>query len=86
MSYFKIRGIKELKGSVVISGAKKCCIKYYPAAVLANSESTITNVHKIADIEKLVEILGSIGATISFQNNSVKINPTTIKSTQPIRS
>jgi len=86
MSKFKIRGGKELKGEILVSGAKNAALKIIPAAILADSPSTISNVPNILDIEKIIEILRSINSDITFENNIVKIDPTHINSTTPNES
>lgn len=83
MSKFIINGKKELNGEIVISGAKNAALKIIPAAILADSTSTISNVPDILDIEKMIEILKSIGAEISFENHTVTINPANINSNHP---
>lgn len=80
---FKIRGGKELSGEVLIKGAKNAALKMIPAAILGNSPSVINNVPKISDIEKLLEILESIGAVVKFENDSVYIDPRGINSFSP---
>lgn len=86
MSKFQIRGGKELKGEILVSGAKNAALKIIPAAILADSPSIISNVPNILDIEKIIEILRSINSDITFENNIVKIDPTRINSTTPNES
>jgi UDP-N-acetylglucosamine 1-carboxyvinyltransferase len=83
MAKFKIQGNAKLSGTITVSGAKNAALKIIPAAVLADSPSTISNVPRITDIEKLLDILRSIGARIEFEGNTVTIDPTTINSTHP---
>lgn len=83
MAKFRIKGGKILKGEIRISGAKNAALKIIPAAILADSPSTITNVPAIADINKIIEILRSINADISFDDNTVKIDPRKINSSHP---
>lgn len=77
---FKVVGGRKLKGEIEIKGAKNAALKIIPAAVLASSPSIIKNVPRISDIEKLVEIIRSIGAEIEFSGNEVKIDPRKINS------
>ncbi|MFA7254199.1 MAG: UDP-N-acetylglucosamine 1-carboxyvinyltransferase [Patescibacteria group bacterium] len=83
MAKFYIKGKNELKGEIMVSGAKNAALKIIPASVLCDSTSTITNVPDILDIRKLIEIIGSIGAEINFENNSVTIDPRKIHSHHP---
>lgn len=81
MSKYIINGPAKLNGKVTISGAKNAALKLIPAAVLADSPSKISNVPDIIDIEKMVRIVESLGAKISFINNIIKIDPSSINST-----
>jgi len=82
MAYFKISKSK-LRGLIPISGAKNAALKILPAAILTDSPSVITNVPDILDIRKMIEILESIGVKIKFENNTVSIDPSAIKSCEP---
>lgn len=83
MSKYIINGPAKLSGKVTISGAKNAALKLIPAAILADSPSKISNVPKIIDIDKMVHIVKSLGANISFDDNTVNIDPSTINSTDP---
>jgi len=83
MAYFIIKGGKKLKGEIKISGAKNAALKILPAAILSSTPSTISNVPRIIDIVKMVEILRSIGTDITFENGVVKIDPSHITSSHP---
>ena len=86
MAKFIIEGNQELKGEIKISGAKNAALKIIPAAILSDDESIIENVPDIADINKMIEILRSIGAEIDFKDNILRINPSTIKTFKPDES
>ena len=83
MANFKIQGNRQLSGQILVGGAKNAALKILPAAILANSPSIITNVPRILDIEKMIDILESIGAVISFEQNTINIDPTKIHSSHP---
>lgn len=83
MAYFRMSGPTTLKGDILVSGAKNAALKILPAAILAETPSVITNVPDILDIQKMIEILRSIGAEIEFFNNTVKIDPRKINSYHP---
>jgi len=83
MSSFKISGGQKLTGIISVGGAKNAALKILPAAILANSPSVIHNVPKILDIEKMVDILRSIGAKIEFEGNTIKIDPVGVNSSHP---
>lgn len=83
MAKFIIKGNKQLKGSINISGAKNAALKIIPAAILASGSSLISNVPDIIDIHKMLEILESIGAKISFIDNKISLDTTEILSKEP---
>lgn len=80
---FTISGGNQLSGEVFVKGAKNAALKIIPAALLASSPCTITNVPRISDIEKLLEILLSIGVKVEFNGDTVFIDPTDISSSHP---
>jgi UDP-N-acetylglucosamine 1-carboxyvinyltransferase len=80
MAKFKVQKTEKLSGKVEIKGAKNAALKIIPAAILASTPSIIKNVPHISDIEKLLEIIKSIGAEVEFSENIVKINPSGINS------
>ncbi|MFA7243701.1 MAG: UDP-N-acetylglucosamine 1-carboxyvinyltransferase [Patescibacteria group bacterium] len=81
MAKFVIEGSADLSGMVKVSGAKNAALKIIPAAIMADSPSTIHNVPNIADIRTLEDIIRSIGAKIDVDGNSVTIDPRPINST-----
>lgn len=83
MSKFIIDGPAKLHGTITISGAKNAALKILPAAILGDSISTISNVPEIGDIEKMIAILESIGAKVSYSDGIVTIDPTKINSYKP---
>jgi UDP-N-acetylglucosamine 1-carboxyvinyltransferase len=80
---FKVNGKNKLSGEVMIRGAKNAALKIIPAAILASSQCVIKNVPKISDIDKLIEILESIGARADFKNDEVRIDASTVNSSHP---
>lgn len=80
---FKISGGSKLSGEVLVGGAKNAALKIIPASILANSSCVIKNVPQISDIEKLLEILSSIGVLCKFENGSVFVDPKNINSQHP---
>ncbi|MFA6963652.1 MAG: UDP-N-acetylglucosamine 1-carboxyvinyltransferase [Patescibacteria group bacterium] len=83
MAYFIIKSGNQLSGSIKIGGAKNSALKILPAAILADSPSQISNVPKIIDIDKMIEILRSIGVEINFSKGVVDIDPKKMNSSHP---
>ena len=80
MKKYKIYGGVKLKGQIKISGAKNSALKIISAALLASTPSVIKNVPDILDIRRLLEIISKLGVKLSFSNNTLKIDPSSINS------
>ncbi len=74
-----IQGGKPLAGEIIISGAKNVATKAVIAACLTAEPVTLTNVPDISDIHALLEVIESIGGTVSRNNDSVTITVQEIK-------
>ncbi len=83
MASFKITGQKELNGEINVSGAKNSAPMILVAAILADSASTIHNVPDTVDINKTIDILESIGAKVSFEDNTIILDPAGVNSFHP---
>ncbi|WOC33333.1 MULTISPECIES: UDP-N-acetylglucosamine 1-carboxyvinyltransferase [Caproicibacterium] len=70
MDKFLINGGKQLKGEVMISGAKNAAIAIIPAAILSDEPCRIENVPHIKDVNAMVGILHDMGADIRWMNRS----------------
>lgn len=79
MEKFAITGGNRLVGQVDISGAKNAAVAILPAVVLAEGPCRVENIPNIADVSILLQILASIGATVTRLNkHTVEIDPRTI--------
>ena len=80
MSYprdrFRVHGGTSLRGDVSIEGAKNSVLKLMAVTLLAPGKSTINNVPDIADVSMMIELLESLGCSISHdrQKRSVTID------------
>ena len=79
MKVLEINGNKTLSGTIRISGAKNASVALIPAALLADTESTIVNVPEITDTDRLVDILNYLGVKTSRASESIVINPETLE-------
>jgi len=82
MSKFIIQGGKKLSGSIAVSGAKNAAIKIIPAALLSDQKITITNLPKIEDIERCLEIIKDLGGNVSRTGKTCQIQIKKIKKNQ----
>ncbi len=65
MSIFKIKGGKSLKGEVTPQGAKNEALQILCAVLLTKEQVTIHNIPNILDVNKLIELLQSLGVKVS---------------------
>ncbi|MEM4658376.1 MAG: hypothetical protein QXX77_08160, partial [Candidatus Methanosuratincola sp.] len=56
-----IEGGARLSGEVTISGAKNAILPLMAAALLADGESTFTNVPDLADVRTMAKLLEMLG-------------------------
>jgi UDP-N-acetylglucosamine 1-carboxyvinyltransferase len=71
---FRVVGGTQLRGEVVISGAKNSVLKLMAASLLATGKTTITNVPDIADVDIMADLLTRLGCTVVRTNSSVSID------------
>ncbi|MFC1625553.1 UDP-N-acetylglucosamine 1-carboxyvinyltransferase [Patescibacteria group bacterium] len=83
MAKFIIKGGKALEGRVKLSGNKNAALKLIPAALLSDKPSTFTNVPDILDVSVILEIINKLGVGVEQKDNTVIIDPSTIKSSEP---
>lgn len=79
MKQITIYGGNELSGTINISGAKNSAVALIPASLLADDVVTIDNVPNISDIDALDEILKYLGASVERKENTIIIDPTSVK-------
>lgn len=68
MSYFRIKGSagkRALIGTVDISGAKNAALKAVASSILFADPLTITNLPEIEDVSRMLDLLESMGASVS---------------------
>ena len=80
MAFFEIRGGIPLRGSVTVSGAKNAALPIICASIMADEPCRIENLPDIEDVNRITEILSSMGAAITRPAPGVVvIDPRTIK-------
>ena len=82
MKQIKIEGGYPLTGTIRISGAKNSAVALIPAAILADDIVNIDNVPDISDIDALCEILDYLGAKIKREDETLEIDPKTVKNVE----
>lgn len=83
MEKYVIKGSYPLSGEIRVCGAKNAALKILTAAILSEQPCTITNVPKIEDINRLLEILENLGAKFSWQGSNLNLETKDIKKSNP---
>jgi UDP-N-acetylglucosamine 1-carboxyvinyltransferase len=71
MGTFVVNGGKSLKGEITPQGAKNEALQVICAVLLTQDKVTIRNIPDIADVNKLIELLGSMGVKVTRESGSV---------------
>ena len=68
MNAFEIHGGKPLKGEITPQGAKNEALQIISAVLLTEEKMTISNVPDITDVNRLIDLLVSLGVTVERLN------------------
>jgi UDP-N-acetylglucosamine 1-carboxyvinyltransferase len=71
MGTFVVNGGKSLKGEITPQGAKNEALQVICAVLLTQEKVTIRNIPDIADVNKLIELLVSMGVKVTRESGSV---------------
>lgn len=80
MSGFIVEGGRKLSGTVKISSAKNAVLPVIAASLLTEAECVIEDAPELEDVRVMKEVLLSLGAKITCDANSIKINAAHINS------
>lgn len=72
---FIIEGGKALSGTVETSRSKNGAVALLAASLLNRGITTLENVPKIEEVNRLIEVLSSIGIAVAWQGSNVIITP-----------
>lgn len=64
MSSFEVTGGKKLKGEIIPQGAKNEALQVLCAVLLTPEKVTISNIPNIVDVNKLIDLLKSLGVKV----------------------
>ena len=64
MQAFRIQGGNKLNGDVVPQGAKNEALQIICASLLTSEEVVISNIPNIIDVNKLINLLSSVGVKV----------------------
>lgn len=65
MDRIRIKGGRQLKGEIVVSGSKNACLPLMVTALLTDQPLTLKNVPRLADITTMIRLLQQHGVEIS---------------------
>jgi UDP-N-acetylglucosamine 1-carboxyvinyltransferase len=81
MTSVRVKGQTRLSGSVTVGGSKYIALAAIPAALLADTPSTIENLPDISDIAVYGQILRQLGARVEYDHRgTMTIDPSGLKS------
>ncbi len=83
-NYLEVRGGNSLNGHIQISGAKNSVLVLMAAAILSKEKINLFNVPQILDVEKMFNLLVSMGINITASSGKLEI--ITNKINQPIQN
>lgn len=69
-----VEGGKRLEGEVRVSGAKNAALPILVSALLTDGWNTFSNVPALMDIESTKKLLSTLGAQVTAENGTVRIN------------
>ena len=75
-----VEGGNRLQGEVAIGGAKNSALKLMAASLLAEGQTVIENVPRIADCATMAEVLEHLGAGVSREDHSIAIDTSSVRS------
>jgi len=70
MGTFVVNGGKSLKGEITPQGAKNEALQVICAVLLTSGKVTIKNIPDIADVNKLIELISSMGVKVTRESGS----------------
>lgn len=72
---FEIEGGKKLTGSITINSSKNGAVGLLCASLLNEGTTTLKNVPKIEEVHRLIEVLRSIGVSVTWKDRDLIIAP-----------
>ena len=71
MEYFEIKGGKKLKGEISVNGSKNAAVVLLMASLLNKGKTILKNVPQIEEVNRLIEVLESVG--VKFESDGKKL-------------
>lgn len=77
-----VTGGRKLSGEVRISGAKNSVLPIIVATLLAEGRCVLDDVPRLADVQIIKDVLRSLGADITFQDNTMEVDGAPVNKVQ----
>jgi len=74
-----VEGGRPLFGSVAVGGSKNSALPIICASILASSPVSLKNIPRLDDIHCICEVLRSLGASCSFDDDTLTVDATALK-------
>jgi UDP-N-acetylglucosamine 1-carboxyvinyltransferase len=71
----QIEGGKELKGTIEVKTSKNAAVALLCASMLNKGTTTLKSFPKIEEVNRIIEVLASIGVSVRWNGNDVIIKP-----------
>ena len=71
----RIEGGHQLKGSISVKTSKNAAVALLCASLLNTGTTTLKNMPRIEEVNRIIEVLLSIGVSVKWQGNNVVIKP-----------
>ncbi len=72
-----------MTGKIKLSGNKNSALKLIPAALVADTPSTLLNVPEISDVGVMVDLISRLGAKVERKDHTLTIDPRGLNSFDP---
>jgi UDP-N-acetylglucosamine 1-carboxyvinyltransferase len=72
---FKVSGGRPLSGSILTNRSKNGAVALLAASLLNKGTTTLRKVPKIEEVNRLVEVLESIGVTVEREDHTIRLTP-----------
>jgi len=84
VEYLLLKGKQQINGTIKVNGAKNAAVAILPAALLTRETVEVDNLPKITDIDKIIQILKSLGAVVTCTGKrSISIDSSGVNSFCP---
>ncbi|MDR2063463.1 MAG: UDP-N-acetylglucosamine 1-carboxyvinyltransferase [Candidatus Nomurabacteria bacterium] len=70
---FYINGGRELSGEVAVNTSKNSCMGLLAASLLNGSKTTLKNVSKIEEVQRIIEVFKSMGVKVKWVNGKTDL-------------